>query len=123
MADAVCTQNPGDTGLLAPGSGCFQKTDNFKIKNSCQTDCGGNHSISGRKFYDQGSNNPPVAPNGVLDGGDSPLSGWTIVISGTLGGSLFTASVVTQGDGTWAAQAVDDGTSVTVCEVMQTSWT
>ncbi len=110
------------------------KTDNFKVKNSqCVGEaCGGTPQslISGIKFYDKGTNGTfisgvytaPAPPNGVLDGSEVPIADWKIVFSGVNNTVPFTETLSTDGSGNWE-DASDVGSTITVCEVLQSGWT
>ena len=66
-------------------------------------------AVSGVKFND-------VNNSASFDGGDLPLAGWTITLSGAA-----SASTVTAGDGTYSFADLADGT-YTVCETFQGGW-
>lgn len=121
------TQDPagickGSFGFVSSNT----KTDNFRIKSStiCVSNCGGftQSTISGVKFYDQGQNNPPTPPDGVMQLTESPIANWTIIISGTLNGQAFTDTLLTDSSGSWV-DAADNNSTITVCEVLPSSWT
>jgi hypothetical protein len=96
------------TGLL---SGC-SKTDNFKVGADSVTP---QWTLSGVKYND-------LAVNGTRDPGDPLLPDWEIVVTGTKLGAPLTISVFTDSLGAWTGPSLDQGTTFTACEVLQTGY-
>jgi hypothetical protein len=119
------TTNPGNeykvwvssNPLFPNGS---TKTDNFKVRHACldAASCSSGPpmaAISGIKFND-------LNGNGTQDPGELGLGNWVITFTGTLpGGSTFTDSTTTDDQGNWS-KVYPQGTSLTICETMQTGW-
>jgi hypothetical protein len=92
------------------------KTDNFKVKNSCDPSveqCEGGPtrvSVIGSKYYDADA-------SGTLTAGDTPLSNWLVTITGAATGSACTI-----GNGTFGFLMDKNSGPFTITEGLPVGW-